>query len=136
MSKQSEMIMRSELVDAFIACSIKPFLILKDVEKIRNYYQQLELNLCKEHKNLARKRIESLEDKTYTCHGKLLAIEDLKEGYSFIFDVRLANDNFNSSYHGLKKEIGESALGGFHYVPLFFLRSSGVNNKTNLSLAF
>jgi len=130
------MIISSELVDAFIACPVKPFLILKNVEKIRNEYQQLEFNICKEYKNLARKRIESLEDKTYTCHGKLLTVEDLQEGYSFIFDIRLANDNFNSSYYGLKKEIGESALGGFHYVPLFFLRSSGVNNKSHLSLAF
>lgn len=136
MSNQSNIIITSELVDAYIICPVKPFLIVGNVQKSRSEYQQLELRICSEYNKSAKREIESHEEDIYPRHGKLLTEEDLQKGYSFFFDTSMAIDNYSSSCNGLIKAKGKSTFGDFHYEPLLFLRYSGVNNVIKLSLAF
>ena len=126
----------NDLVDAFLRCTYKPYLLRKGVRGKTTEYARLTSQLDRKFKAQAKRKLGAHFTNAASIRNTLLSLEDLREGRDILFDVTVADGNFLSRIDAVKKAKGKSAAGSFHYEPILFSRDIRVNKAQKLSLAY
>ncbi|MBW4456870.1 MAG: IS66 family transposase [Nostoc indistinguendum CM1-VF10] len=126
----------NQLFDAFLFCTYKSYLLLSDVDSQTTEYADLESRLDEEFRIEAKHRLITTQKNAPDQDCQSPSVLDLRTGQKFFFGIFVTNDNLQSQIDGVKKVLGDSALGLFHYEPILFSRNAHINKRHKLCLAY
>jgi len=126
----------NDLVDAFLFCPYKPYLLSKGVRGKTSEYTRLTSRFDREFTAQGKRKLGAQSKNTASLRNTLLSLDDLREGRDILFDVSVARGEFLSRIDAVKKAVGKSAAGVFHYEPILLCRKARVNKAQKLSLAY
>ena len=126
----------NEIVDAFLSCPYKSYLLKKGVRGRPSEYARLTSRFDREFAAQGKRKLRAQSKNTASLRNSVLSLDDLRKGKDVLFDVSVAHGEFLSRIDAVKKSLDRSAARVFHYEPILLCRKSRVNKEDKLALAY
>src|SRR5438128_2140028 len=109
-----------DVLESYLVCKYKGYLKQEGQQGIKSDFETLFISLRDQVKLGATDKILARHPGDQVVRGISLATSTLKRGPLFILEARLEDQILSLSLDGLKKVLGPSNLGDFHYIPMLF----------------
>jgi predicted RecB family nuclease len=110
----------NDILESYLACKYKAYLKLHGYHGERSEYE----NLMRESRNSVRGVALPVLQERYGDHecleGRPLSRRELKQGHSLLLESAFEDDRMSIGIDGLQRVSGESRIGPYHYIPVYF----------------
>ncbi len=129
------MTVSSEILEGYLSCRYKAYLRLSNEVGMKSDYEAALTTLRRELKSKGLDKLQHQYPNLTTATGVGETRSSLGRGDALIADGTLSIDGFCVDIDLLRKVVGHSSLGNFHYEPLFFHEGPRVRQPQRLLLA-
>ena len=126
----------NRVVAAYLKCTYKAYLLLRDNNGSPHDYELLMDELQAAYKPKAEETLLRRRNLESAPPISIVSLHDLKQGHPLILDCIIETTSFRFHFDGLKKVDGKSALGPFHYIPIMFCHDDKIREQHRLMSAF
>jgi len=113
-----------EIFESFFKCKYKSHLTFLRENGITSDYEKLLVESKAQIRQKANQKILSHSSKAEVACNVALTRQLLQQGFRFIINGTVKDDNLSLSFDGLKKLEGQSKIANFHYAPILIRESA------------
>lgn len=122
------------ILEGFLNCRYKAYLQLRDHAGSRTEYERMLIAAGEDLTQKVELGIRERCSADGIIRDACLSTATLREGAMFILNSHLEDDAISIRFDGLKKILGPSALGDFHYIPMLFHEGRRVRKEQRVLL--